>query len=168
MSQELRGEQSVGNSQFYMIRCVIAMAHADGVVCDAEEEHINNLINRMPFNAEQKATLRHDLTEKQNVSSLLAHINDPKYRGQVVYFARLLAYKDGEMHPNEEALLQRMHVTVTDGLDMDQIRADVKNYVDGQMAVHEAEIDAQRPDGWMIFGLLDRFMLWCGIDLMDE
>lgn len=167
MSQELRGEQSVGNSQFYMIRCVIAMAHADGVVCDAEEEHINNLINRMPFNAEQKATLRHDLTEQQNVSSLLAHINDPKYRGQVVYFARLLAYKDGELHPSEEALLQRMHVTVTDGLDMDQIRADVNNYVGTQMALHETNIDSQRPDTGL-FGLVDRFMLWCGIDLMDE
>lgn len=167
MSQELRGEQSVGNSQFYMIRCVVAMAHADGVVCDAEEEHIENLITRMPFNAEQKATLRHDIKEKQNVSSLLAHINDPKYRGQVVYFARLLAYKDGELHPSEEALLQRMHLTVTDGLDMDGIRADVKNYVGTHMAKHETDMDAQRPDKGL-FGLMDRFMLWCGIDLMDE
>ncbi|MFP4313844.1 MAG: DUF533 domain-containing protein [Alphaproteobacteria bacterium] len=167
MQENLRGEQYVGNSQFHMIRCVVAMAHADGIVCDKEIEHIENLIARMPFNAEQKSTLRHDLKERQNVSSLLAHINDPKYRGQVVYFARLLAYKDGELHPSEEALLKRMHLTVTDGLDMEQIRSDVHNYVTLEMVKHETNMDAQRPDTGL-FGLLDRFMLWCGIDLMDE
>lgn len=167
MQQNLHGDQYVGNSQFYMIRCVVAMAHADGIVCDAEMEHIENLIERMPFDQNQKDTIRNDLKEKQNVSSLLAHINDPRYRGQVVYFARLLAYKDGELHPNEEALLKRMHLTVTDGLDMDSIRADVKNYVAGEMVRHETSIDGNHPDKGL-FGILDRFMLWCGIDLMDE
>lgn len=167
MQQDLRGDQYVGNSQFYMIRCVVAMAHADGVVCDQEIDHIENLITRMPFNTEQKNTIRGDIKEKQNVSSLLAHINDPRYRGQVVHFARLLAHKDGELHPNEEALLHRMHLTVTDGLDMDAIRADVHSYVANEMTRHETNMDAMRPDTGL-YGLLDRFMLMCGIDLMDE
>ena len=167
MQQHAFGQDHVGNSQFYMVRCVIAMAHADGAVCDAEREHVENMIKRMPFNNEQKTVLRKDLEEQQNVSSLLAHINDPKYRGQVVYFARLLAHKDGELHPNEEALLKRMHLTVTDGLDMDAIRGDVRTYVAGDMAKHQTDIDAQRPDSGL-FGLFDRFMVWCGIDLMDE
>lgn len=167
MQQHAFGEDHVGTSKFYMIRAVIAMAHADGVVCGDEREHVEKLIKRMPFDEEQKTTLRSDLDEKQNVSYLLANINDPKYRGQVVYFARLLAHKDGELHPNEEKLLERMRLTVTDGLDMDAIREDVRGYVGGTMVEHEANIDSNRPDSGL-FGLFDRFILWCGIDLMDE
>ena len=165
--QHAFGKDHVGHSQFYMIRAVIAMAHADGVVCSDEREHVEKLIKKMPFNEEQKATLRADLDEQQNVSHLLANINDPKYRGQVVYFARILAHKDGELHPNEEALLKRMHLTVTDGLDMDAIREDVRSYVGTKMVEHEASIDAQRPDNGL-FGMVDRFLVWAGIDLMDE
>lgn len=167
MQQQAFGQDHVGHSQFYMIRAVIAMAHADGVVCGDERAHVEGLIKRMPFNEEQKATLRDDLDEKQNVSHLLANINEPKYRGQVVYFTRLLAHKDGELHPNEEALLERMKLTVTEGLDIDAIRADVRGYVAGDMAKHQTDIDAQRPDTGL-FGLIDRFLVWAGIDLMDE
>lgn len=160
-------QDHVSNSQFHMIRAAIAMAHADGVVCGNERAHIEKLISRMPFSGEQKATLRHDLDEKQNVSSLLAQINDPTYRGQVVYFSRLLAHKDGEFDPNEEALLERMHLSVTDGLDMDSIRAAARQHTGAEMAKHETDMDAQREsDG--LFGLLDRFLVFCGIDLMDE
>lgn len=161
------GQTEVGNSQFYMIRCVIAMAHADGDVSAEERAYADALIDRMPFNAEQTAILHADLLQPQDVSDLLRYINDPKFRGQVVYFARLMAYKDGNLHPSEDELLHYLHLSVTQNLDMDAIRAQVKEEVAKELNLHDLKLDANRPVGGL-FGLLDRFMLTCGIDLMRE
>ena len=125
MAQENFDKDVVGTSKFYMLRALIAMAHADGVVCDEERAYMAALMNRLPLNDEQRKTLETDLSEKQNVEDLLRYINEPKYRGQLPYFARLMAYKDGELHPSEDALLVKMHLAATDGLDMDAIRAEV-------------------------------------------
>jgi len=140
---------------------LFCIRQTNSAITDTAETFFETLNGRLPL---EHAS---DQREKQNVSYLLANINDPKYRGQVVYFARLLAHKDGELHPNEEKLLERMRLTVTDGLDMDAIREDVRGYVGGTMVEHEANIDSNRPDSGL-FGLFDRFIVWCGIDLMDE
>lgn len=167
MQQKPFGQEEVGTSQFYMIRCVIAMAHADNIVTHEERGYVISLIRKMPFNHEQREQLLADLETAQKVSDLLPYINEPKYRGQVVYFARLLAYKDGELHPSEDELLRHLHLAVTQNLDMDAIRADVRYEVGRQLVIHEAKIDAQRPEKGL-FGLIDRFLVYCGIDLMDE
>lgn len=167
MQEHAFGQSDVGTSQFYMFRCVIAMAHADHIVTKEEHDYVMGFIKRLPFTAEQKSILLSDLEEKQDAAGLLSHINDPKYRGQLVYFARLLAYKDGNLHPKEEELLKYFQAAISDTIDIDGIRASVHDEVQRELILEDIEKDSARPEKGFS-GLLDRFMLFCGIDLMDE
>lgn len=167
MQEHAFGQNDVGTSQFYMFRCIIAMAHADHVVTEEERAYVMGFVKKLPFTAEQKSSLLADLEEKQDVATLLSHINDPKFRGQLVYFARLMAYKDGNLHPSEEELLQYFKIATSANLDMESIRASVHEEVQRELVLQEIKIDSARADKGFI-GLLDRFMLFCGIDLMDE
>jgi hypothetical protein len=170
MSAEAFDRELVGTSKFYMIRCLIAMAHADGIVCDAERAYISALTNRLPLTDEQRRTIEHDLEHEQPVDYLLRHINEPKYRGQLPYFARLMAYKDGVLHPDEELLLQKMHAYAVDGLDMNAIRKEVQTAVQAEMMLHDIRVHGNRPMKgdhaipWLQW--LDEILLYLGIDLL--
>lgn len=167
MQEHAFGQNDVGTSQFNMFRCVIAMAHADHIITDEEQAYVMGFVQKLPFTEEQKSTLLADLKEKQDMRALLSHINDPKYRGQLVYFARLLAYKDGNLHPEEDELLQYFKAAITENIDMEGIRASVNEEVQRELILQEIKTDSGRPDTGFS-GLFDRFMLFCGIDLMDE
>lgn len=158
-------------SQFYMWRCVIAMAHADGKVAPEERQFVEEKINRFKtvydITDEQVQTLLSDLETPQDVADMLRHINNPQFRGQTIYFARLLAFADGEIDPSEQSLLDHMHLAVTEGLDMEAIRADAHKAAAAAVTEMDLKGDAQRPEGGLS-GLIDRFALMLGIDLMDD
>lgn len=172
MVQENFDRDFVSTSKFYMLRCLIAMAHADEIVTDEERAYISALTSRIPLNDEQRSILDTDLIKAQSIADLLPHINDPRFRGQLVYFARLMAYKDGVLDPSEQDLLDKMHAFAMDGLDMDAIRVDVQKAVNTKMALHDIQMDAGRPTkrGHMIpwFQWLDELLLHAGIDLMRD
>ncbi len=167
MAHEDFDHNIVSTSKFYMLRCLVAMAHADGEVCDEERAYIDGFSSRLPLSDEQNKILHDDLETPQDVGDLFRHINDPRYRGQVCYFARLMAYKDGVLDPSEQELLDRLHLMATDGLDMDAIRADVHAATSMKMAEHDIKIDENRPQGGL-FGLFDSLLLSNGIDLMKD
>lgn len=170
MAQDNFDKDHVSTSKFYMIRCIIAMAHADGVICNEERAYISALTNRLPLSTEQRNTIETDMVTQQDVGSLFRHINDPCFRGQVVYFARLMAYKDGVLDPSEKELLDRLHALATDGLDIETIRGEAQKAVRAELLVHDITIDKNRPTkhGHIIpyFQWLDEIMLALGIDLM--
>ncbi len=168
MAEDDFDRTTVSTSKLYMLRCVIAMAHADGQVCDEERAYIHAIMNRIPLTKEQRDILDNDLdVPHENIAELFAHINDPKFRSQVIYFARIMAYRDGVLSPSEEDLLNRLHAIATDGLNMDAIRADVKQAITLEMNQLDIKVDKFRPEGGL-FGLFDRLMLWMDIDLMRE
>lgn len=165
-------KQPTSHSKFYMLRCVIAMAHADGVVTEAEIAYISAIMNRIHLTPEQKQTLNDDLYNKQDVADLIREINDPTYRGQILYFARLMAFKDGNLSPSEQDLFDKIHTIVTDGLDMDNIRAEAKKIAYEDTLLHTIKVQENRPtrDKHIIswFQLLDEALLAVGIDLLDS
>lgn len=169
MAESIREQEYVPTSKFYMFRCLVAMAHADGHFADSERAYIEKFMNHehVPLDDEQRRLLLDDMQNPKNISDLLPYINDPKYRSQLPYFARIMAYKDGVLQPSEEQLLEHMHLSVTDGLDMDAIREDVHAAVQVDMNAHDIGIDKERPEGGL-FGLFDQLMLALGLDLMRE
>ncbi len=167
MVQENFDQKQVSTSKFYMIRCLIAMAHADGFLCDEELGYLQALMSRMPLTDEQRETLQSDIKISPRIEDLLPYINDPKYRGQLPYFARLMAYKDGELHPNEERLLEIMHTHAIDGLDMEAIKAEVAAAVTYEMSAHDIDMNELRYKGGL-FWLIDQILLKLGIDLMRD
>ncbi len=180
-------ELDLSTSRYNMWRAIITMAHADGLVQDEERVYLNRIITNMRTRGyvddEQEAQLKADIESPQNPADFLRFINDPKYRSQLVTFARILAYKDGNLHPSEEDLLNKLHAWVMDGIDLEQIRASVQENLAQEMTAHEMAIDSMRPDfknegeeveqGGIplpripLYALLDKFMLICGYDLMD-
>lgn len=166
------GTAQVSTSKFTMLRCLIAMAHADGVVTEDEIAYVSALANRMPLTPEQRGILERDLDVPQDIGDLFRHINDPNYRSQVLYFARLMAFKDGVLHPSEQDMLDRLHGLATDGLDMDEIRKDVRKVVEAEMTLHDIRIDENRPRKgkhfipWMQW--LDELLLSLGIDILRD
>lgn len=166
MQEHAFGQTDVSNSQLHMFRCVIAMAHADGIITPQEHDYLTAFIEKLPFNADQKQILLSDLETKQDAAELVSHIDTPKHRGQVVYFARLLAYKDGHLHPKEDDFLKYLHLSVSTDADIEGIRASIKAESERELVLNDIKTDSARPENGLS-GLLDRFLLFCGIDVMD-
>lgn len=160
----------VSTSNFYMWRCVIAIAHADGHFSDEERAYLQKIFSGMDrtfgLTEEQKNTFAADMVRPQKISELLPFINDPACRSQLIYFGGLLARADGVLHPTEDSILGKLHADQLSGLDMDRIRADVKKSLADELFRHELEKSALRPQSGFL-ALLDDFLLWLGIDIMD-
>jgi len=166
-------EKAVSTSKLYMLRCVIAMAHADGIVTDAEKAYIAGIMNHLPLTDEQRRTLEGDLVKSQKVEDMLRYINDPVYRGQVVDFARIMAFKDGHLDPSEEILLKKLNAYALDGVDLAAVKKAVHESVAREMQAYDLKHGADRPVSrhskfsipW--FQMLDEILLSAGIDLME-
>lgn len=166
--------EPIGHNMLTMWRCVICMAHADGIVSPEERTYLTGVFQKMEerrgLTADQKKILLDDLEHPQDAGLLLAQINDPVYRSQVIDFARILAYKDG-LHPSEEVLLKKLHADVMQDVDLDRIRAQVHGSVLVEMRHHDVEMSKHRPqysEGWGIGAYVDDILLRLGIDLMDK
>ncbi len=171
MRQQNIESKKVSTGKFYMLRCLIVMAHTDGTICEDERAYMSALMNRLYLTNDQREILENDFEEKQNIGNLFSHINEPSYRGQVVYFARLMAHKDGIFTPSEQDLLDHIHSMATDGLDIETIRNDAKKATQLEITAHDIQIDKNRPTkhGHPIpyFQWLDEILLSIGIDLMN-
>ena len=157
----------IGNSQFYMWRCVIALAHADGLVQQAERAYLTRVFGKMGVTAEQARIFESDMETAQDIASLLTHINEPEWRGQLVYFAGLLARADGTLDPQEDHLLKKLRADQMSGLDMEQIRADVKKAVANEMFRHDLKMSELRPQGGLS-AIIDSLLLRLGIDILEN
>jgi hypothetical protein len=133
---------------------------------DYLESIFQNMLKSGALTQEAYETLQQDIQKPQPPFEMLLKINDPAYRAQVIYFARLLAHKDGEIHPSEQQLLEKLHFTAVDGLDIEEIRQAVRYNLQEQLVLHEIEADSSRPTTG-ISGLIDQLALQFDIDLMD-
>ena len=100
----------------------------------------------------------------------MARINEPKFRAQVVYFARIMAYKDGVLDVNEESLLEKLQYYTTQGVDVEGLREQVASAVNAEMLAHDIKINNNRPEkgGHVIpwFQFLDEILKILGIDIL--
>lgn len=158
-------------NRFYMWRTILAVAHADGIVCDGEKDYLQSIFDKMKergfISAEQKTVLENDMSIPQDPAEVMSHIDDPKYRGQIMHFATMLATKDGKMCRDESQLIEHLHFKATKDLDMDAIKAEARAATQAYMAVHEVKnVDSQRETRGFI-GFIDAILLKLGIDIMD-
>lgn len=157
----------VGTSQFYMWRCVVALAHADGMVQQGERAYLTRVFGRLGLSAEQARIFESDMETAQDITSLLTHINEPEWRGQLVYFAGLLARADGVLDPQEDHILKKLRADQMSSLDMAQIRADVKKAVESEMFRHDLKMSELRPQGGLS-AIIDSLLLRLGIDILEN
>lgn len=158
---------TLSTAQFYMWRCVIALAHADGMVQQGERDYLSRVFGNMNLTDEQRRTFHSDMADAQDITQLLSHINEPEWRGQLVYFAGLLARADGVLDPQEDVILKKLRADQMSGLDMEQIRADVKKAVADEMFRHDLKMSALRPQGGLS-AIIDSLLLRLGIDILEN
>lgn len=174
MSQTQIKKEPLSNSAFYMWRCVIALAHADGLVQQAERDYLERIFTRMDslgsLTPEQKASFAADLAAPggQSIPELLSHINEPVWRSQLIYFGYLLARADGVLDPREEDILKKLHADQLSSLDMGQIRGQVQAAVDDEMFKHSLEMQKLAPEKGFLIPFLDRQLARLGLDLLDN
>lgn len=162
--------EPIPHGLFYMWRCVIAIAHADNHVSQAERDYLAKVFKNMErlyiVSDEQKATWARDMEVAQNIPDLIRNINEPMYRGQLTYFGGLLAHADGDLHPNEDAILKKLRADQMASLDMAEIRAEAKKTVESEIFQHDIKMDELRPRG-TLFAVLDALLLKMGIDILE-
>jgi uncharacterized membrane protein YebE (DUF533 family) len=146
---------------------VIALAHADGMVQQGEREYLSRVFGNMSLTDEQRRIFHTDMAEAQDIAQLLSHINEPEWRGQLVYFAGLLARADGVLAPQEDHLLKKLRADQMSGLDMEQIRADVRKAIADEMFLHDLKMSELRPQGGLS-AVVDGLLLRLGIDILEN
>ena len=170
MTQEqMNPESGISNSKLSMFRCMLAIAHADGIYCDEEQGYMRTMMGNQnpPLSEEQREILEDDMANPKALGDILPEIDEPEYRGQVVYFARLMAYKDGELHPNEDDLIERLHANAMDNVDMDALREDVKKAVALNMEAHQEMLEEMSAKN-TVFRAFNRIMTSMGLPLSEE
>jgi uncharacterized membrane protein YebE (DUF533 family) len=149
MNVELKHSREFSSDKLYMWRTIIAIAHIDGHVCEDERAYLEGVLERMQssagIEADDYSILRRDLTNAQNALEMLAHVKDSRYRGQILYFAKLLAKKDGAICASEKALLDKLE---------EEIGKDIKLSDDQR---EELQVVLENKEAQPRFGLIERF-----------
>lgn len=135
----------ISKSHFYMLRCLIAMAHADDVFHEDEREYIEGMMNNLSLSVERIATLRKDMKTPEDIDALYSEIEEPRFRAQLIYFARIMAHKDGVLDPSEEELLERLNRYSLNAIDLEAVSDQIKGAVHADMLAHDISIEEGRP-----------------------
>lgn len=124
------GKPGIPQGLYAMWRCVICIAHADGIIQPEERTYLEKIFANLDrvygLTPTQKITLSSDLEVPQNLADLLTKVREPEYRSMLIYFGTLLANADGTVTEDEDKLLSMLHAQQMDSLDADQLREDIR------------------------------------------
>jgi uncharacterized tellurite resistance protein B-like protein len=130
-------------------RCIIAVAHADGIIHEKEQAHFDRVFSSMTraydVSAAQLKTFADDLKTPQAIDGLLPGITDLEMRCLLANFAHAVAHVDGELHPEEKEILAKIDATVPSSPEAQKIRDAIQGDIARQMAQHAG--DMQDEDG---------------------
>lgn len=142
-SQPYTNNRTLDESLFAMWRCVVAVAHADGILHEKEKTHFEKLFGVLgsAFNMTpaQITQLAQDLTQPQDIAALLPAVTDAEQRCLLVNFAHVVAHVDGELHPEEEKLLVLLNKSVPETAETGRIRDEIRRDIVRQMAQHAGD-----------------------------
>lgn len=163
-------EDVKSQSRFFMIRCLIAIAHIDNVMHPAEEIYLWALINHLSFEPEQLETIRKAFREPEDIALLAPKIVIPKKKLQLMYFARILVYKDEALHINEIDILERLERFFKSDFDMKEISAKTEAFLKRNKYMKTSTEYGIERAGYVVpwFQLFDEFMLDLGLDFLKN
>ncbi len=144
-------------SKFNMWRVIVSLVHADGVVTQEERTLIQQYLEKIPFTAPQKQTLETELKKGgPKIDDLLEKVTLPADRALVVHFATVLCYRDGDFHPDEKKIIDKLHANAISKTNLVSVMGEAKKQA--TEASYRAEHDRHR-------GLFERFFNAIGIEL---
>lgn len=100
--------EGLNESQFFMWRAVVAMAHADGVVTPHELSFINDYLKDMHLSKTQMTIIGLDLKNNQDVYEMFSGITDRQDQKDFFALARALSWCDGDFDAQEKHIIQTL------------------------------------------------------------
>lgn len=119
----------ISDSRFSMWRAVVALTHADKVVMPEEKEFIRRFYNTVPFTNEQKHQLEAELRDPQDIAEIFPRITDARDRAELIYFARMMFWSDGDYARQEAEILQRLKGEVIENLNLDELMQETDRFL---------------------------------------
>lgn len=104
----MKFETSISHNQFMVIRGLICMAHADGILHEVEKEYLRDFLDQFELNEMQVETLERDLDHPANIDGILKAIEESNYHEQLIEHAKELIIADGTIDPKERLLIQKL------------------------------------------------------------
>lgn len=161
--------QAFTDSMFSMWRCVILVAHADGVIHDKERELFDkvfaSLARTYALTPEHMATFQQDFAQKQDIDVLLPRVTDPEAKALLLFFAQVVASIDGVLAYNEATLVGQLHARIGNSPDAKDRVAEIRADIADQMKNRRA--DQGTVDRNPIYYALDALLLRLGVDPID-
>ena len=157
-------------SRFFMIRCLIAIAHIDNIMHPAEEVYLWALINHLNFNEEELDTIRKAFREPEDIALLAPKIIVPKKKLQLLYFARILAFKDEALHVKEIDILKRIDSYFAKDFDIKEINKKAEAFLKKTQYLKSTNEYGVLRAGYTVpwFQLFDEFMMDLKIDFLKN
>lgn len=106
-------------SRFAMWRAIVAMCHADGVVRTEERSFIKRFYDIVPFSEEQRDTLARELETPVVIEDILPSVSDAHDRAELLFFARMLFWSDGDFDEQENRILEMIRQDALNRVDLD-------------------------------------------------
>lgn len=154
---------AISDSQMAMWETIVALVHVDGKIHQDEDKFLQDRFEKLPVTPQQKEELLNQLHHPGSPKELFKKISEPKDRSQVIYFARLLFYSDGDFSAEEKLILDHLHSEAMAKVDIkkvmheiDQVMIDFKNQ---EQARREAQPMHRRAINALIF--------WADLDHLD-
>ncbi len=92
------------DDRFLKLRCLAALAHADGKVTKEETDLLKKQFKNEDLTPFQLEILENDLENEQDPSILFAKISSENERSDLIHRAHLLFWSDGEFHQSEKRI----------------------------------------------------------------
>lgn len=150
--------QQISDSQFHMWRTLFALAHVDHVVSKEELRFMVEVLEDLPFTAQQKEVLNTDIHHPQDPARMFAQISDQEDQIRFFRFAHDMVWVDGEFGTEEQEImirLQREHIRLTDIDDLvGKIDLELESDYDFEQTLRKDRKDAKK----IVHSFRERFL----------
>lgn len=156
--------KSLSDSQMAMWKSVVALVHADGKKHYDEITFLKDRFSKLPATEEQKQDLLSSIDdEKLSIDDEFKKITTPADRGQLIYYARLLFWSDGDFAIQEKQIFETLSTEVLSQTDLKKAMKDIDQVVKD----FEAWEIQRREDQPIHRKIINAIIFWQDLDKLE-
>jgi len=120
----------ITDSQFSMLRSLVALAHCDGALSPNETSYLKELFEKYPMSFEQQNIIAEDFTKEHELNDLFRNITNKADHKKFFYLARVLCLIDGSFDRSEVKAIEKLQALYLDQVDFDNKLAETQTCYD--------------------------------------
>lgn len=151
--------KTVTDSQFAMWRTLFALAHVDRHVSNDELRFMAEALEDIPFSEKQKAVLKQDIQEPQDVLEMYGYIKNDTDRIEFFRFAHDMVWADGDFGAEEQKIMLKLQEEQVRRTDIGDLVGKVSLTLEGEYDPRDHERRPGRRDAKkIIHSFRERFL----------